>query len=48
MKFRLSVIHFWNVKNPAKFILNLAVAADAAGWDGFFLWDHITWFVRAL
>ncbi|NIO36131.1 LLM class flavin-dependent oxidoreductase [Candidatus Bathyarchaeota archaeon] len=47
MKFGLSVIHVWNVKNPAEFLLNLAVAADEAGWDGFFLWDHITWFVRA-
>jgi len=47
MKFGLSVIHVWNVKNPAKYILNLAVAADKAGWDGFFLWDHITWLARA-
>jgi alkanesulfonate monooxygenase SsuD/methylene tetrahydromethanopterin reductase-like flavin-dependent oxidoreductase (luciferase family) len=22
-------------------IVDLAVAADAAGWDGFFLWDHL-------
>jgi alkanesulfonate monooxygenase SsuD/methylene tetrahydromethanopterin reductase-like flavin-dependent oxidoreductase (luciferase family) len=24
-------------------LLELAVAAEAAGWDGFFLWDHITY-----
>jgi len=53
MKFGLNVINVWDerehVKNPAEFLLNLAVAADKVGWDGFFLWDHITWFVpRAL
>ena len=47
MKFGLNVIHVWNVENPTEFILNLAVAADEAGWEGFFLWDHITWFVQA-
>lgn len=47
MKFGLNVIHVWNVKNPAEFLLDLAVAADEAGWDGFFLWDHITWYVPA-
>lgn len=47
MKFGLNVIHVWNVKNPAEFLLDLAVAADKAGWDGFFLWDHITWYVPA-
>lgn len=45
MKFGLNVIHVWD--EPAEFILNLAVAADEAGWEGFFLWDHITWFVPA-
>jgi len=24
-------------------LLELAVAAEAKGWDGFFLWDHIRW-----
>ncbi len=45
MKFGLSVIHVWDT--PAEFLLSLAAAADKAGWDGFFLWDHITWFVPA-
>jgi len=42
MKFGLSVINAW----PADVILELASTADAAGWDGFFLWDHIAfdWF----
>lgn len=35
MKFVLNVIHVLNVKNPAKYILDLAVAADRAGWDGY-------------
>ncbi len=39
------MIHVWD--DPAEFILNLAVAADQAGWDGLFLWDHITWFAPA-
>ncbi|TET62485.1 LLM class flavin-dependent oxidoreductase [Candidatus Bathyarchaeota archaeon] len=43
MKFGLNVIHVWNIENPAEYILNLAVAADKAGWEGLFLWDHITW-----
>ncbi len=47
MRFGLNVIHVWNVDNPAEYILNLAVAADKAGWDGFLLWDHLTWFTRA-
>jgi alkanesulfonate monooxygenase SsuD/methylene tetrahydromethanopterin reductase-like flavin-dependent oxidoreductase (luciferase family) len=38
MRFGLNVINAW----PADFILNLAISADEAGWDGFFLWDHLT------
>lgn len=29
-----------NVGDPAR-LVELAVAAEAAGWDGFFLWDHV-------
>ncbi len=29
-----------NVSDPAR-LVGLAVAAEAAGWDGFFLWDHL-------
>lgn len=45
MKFGLNVIHAWgarnNVDNVSNFILDLAIAADESGWDGFFLWDHL-------
>jgi alkanesulfonate monooxygenase SsuD/methylene tetrahydromethanopterin reductase-like flavin-dependent oxidoreductase (luciferase family) len=46
MKFGLNVIMAWSsgrqgVENVAEFLLDLAVAADDAGWDGFFLWDHV-------
>jgi alkanesulfonate monooxygenase SsuD/methylene tetrahydromethanopterin reductase-like flavin-dependent oxidoreductase (luciferase family) len=26
-----------------RIVLELAVAAEEHGWDGFFLWDHIVW-----
>ena len=26
-----------------RLLLDLAVAAEGAGWDGFFLWDHLLW-----
>lgn len=46
MNFGLDVIIAWserqNVMHPAKFLVELAVEADDAGWDGFFLWDHLT------
>ena len=45
MKYGLDVINAWSkrnsVENASRFILDLGVAADEAGWDGFFLWDHI-------
>lgn len=45
MKFGLQVINAWSandgVKNPSQFLLELAIAADKSGWDGFFLWDHL-------
>jgi len=47
MKFGLNVINAWSekyedVQNPSQFLLELAIAADEAGWEGFFLWDHIS------
>jgi len=47
MKYGLDVIIAWSkegqgVENPARFLAELGVAADEAGWDGFFLWDHVT------
>ena len=38
MRFGLNVINAWS----PDFILQLALAAEEAGWDGFFLWDHVT------
>jgi alkanesulfonate monooxygenase SsuD/methylene tetrahydromethanopterin reductase-like flavin-dependent oxidoreductase (luciferase family) len=26
-----------------RLLAGLAVAAEEAGWDGFFLWDHLLW-----
>ena len=26
-----------------RMLVELAVAAEEAGWDGFFLWDHLLW-----
>ena len=47
MKFGLDVIIAWSKEgqggeNPARFLMELGVAGDEAGWDGFFLWDHVT------
>jgi alkanesulfonate monooxygenase SsuD/methylene tetrahydromethanopterin reductase-like flavin-dependent oxidoreductase (luciferase family) len=39
MRFGLSVPPF---TDPAD-VVALAVSAEAAGWDGFFLWDHLSW-----
>lgn len=39
----LSVPNFGDWGDP-NLLVELAVAAEAAGWDGFFLWDHIRLF----
>jgi alkanesulfonate monooxygenase SsuD/methylene tetrahydromethanopterin reductase-like flavin-dependent oxidoreductase (luciferase family) len=39
MRFGLSVPPF---TDPAE-VVALATTAEAAGWDGFFLWDHLSW-----
>jgi hypothetical protein len=41
MKFGLYLPNFGPYGN-ARVLTDLAVSAEAAGWDGFFLWDHIT------
>jgi alkanesulfonate monooxygenase SsuD/methylene tetrahydromethanopterin reductase-like flavin-dependent oxidoreductase (luciferase family) len=49
MKYGLQVVQAWSpkngVKNVSKFLMNMAKEAEDAGWDGFFLWDHLyfTW-----
>ena len=39
MRFCLSVPPF---TDPGA-VVSLAVRAEASGWDGFFLWDHLRW-----
>lgn len=41
MKFALDLTIFGDLADPAR-LANLAVEAESAGWDGFFLWDHLT------
>jgi len=49
MKYGLQVVQAWSpkngVENVSKFLMNMAKEAEDAGWDGFFLWDHLyfTW-----
>jgi len=42
VRFGLSVINFGRYAEPATLIA-LARAAEDAGWDGLFLWDHLAW-----
>ena len=39
MRYLLSVPPF----TDASTVVDLARAAEASGWDGFFLWDHLRW-----
>jgi alkanesulfonate monooxygenase SsuD/methylene tetrahydromethanopterin reductase-like flavin-dependent oxidoreductase (luciferase family) len=49
MKYGIQAIHAWSeragVDNVSRFLVDLAVEAEEAGWEGFFLWDHLffTW-----
>ena len=40
MKFGLHIPNFGALADPAA-VAGLAATAEAAGWDGFFLWDHV-------
>jgi alkanesulfonate monooxygenase SsuD/methylene tetrahydromethanopterin reductase-like flavin-dependent oxidoreductase (luciferase family) len=40
MRFGLHLPNFGPVGDP-KIVAGLAAQAESAGWDGFFLWDHI-------
>ncbi len=40
MRFGLNMPNFGDFADPAT-IVSLAQKAEAAGWDGFFVWDHI-------
>ena len=41
MKFGIYAPNFGNTFGNPKRVTELAVEAEKAGWDGFFLWDHI-------
>jgi alkanesulfonate monooxygenase SsuD/methylene tetrahydromethanopterin reductase-like flavin-dependent oxidoreductase (luciferase family) len=49
MKYGIEAIHAWSeragVDNVSRFLVEFAVEAEEAGWEGFFLWDHLffTW-----
>jgi alkanesulfonate monooxygenase SsuD/methylene tetrahydromethanopterin reductase-like flavin-dependent oxidoreductase (luciferase family) len=40
VRFAVNLPNFGELADPA-LIVELAVAAEDAGWDGFFMWDHI-------
>lgn len=42
MRSALTLPPFGEWSDP-RTVMDMAADADAAGWDGFFLWDHITW-----
>jgi alkanesulfonate monooxygenase SsuD/methylene tetrahydromethanopterin reductase-like flavin-dependent oxidoreductase (luciferase family) len=42
VQFAFNVPNFGPYHDP-RLVAGLAVEAEAAGWDGFFLWDHIQW-----
>lgn len=41
MRYGINVINFWRLGEPAM-IQELARTAEAAGWDGLFVWDHVS------
>ena len=41
MRYGLSVINFGAYGDPA-ILIELATTAEAAGWEGLFLWDHLS------
>lgn len=46
MKFGIDVPIHGHYSDP-HLLLDLAVEAEGAGWDGFFVWDHITMMGKA-
>jgi alkanesulfonate monooxygenase SsuD/methylene tetrahydromethanopterin reductase-like flavin-dependent oxidoreductase (luciferase family) len=41
MRFGLHLANFGPVGGDPRLLATLATEAESAGWDGFFLWDHI-------
>ena len=42
MRHAINLPNFGPFGNP-RLMAELAVEAEAAGWDGFFIWDHVMW-----
>jgi alkanesulfonate monooxygenase SsuD/methylene tetrahydromethanopterin reductase-like flavin-dependent oxidoreductase (luciferase family) len=42
MRYGVTLPAFAEWSDP-RTIMQIAADAEAAGWDGFFLWDHVTW-----
>src|SRR5215211_5589745 len=42
MRHAINVPNFGSFGNP-RLMADLAAEAEAAGWDGFFIWDHVLW-----
>lgn len=42
MKFAINIPNFGSF-DDARAVADLAREAEAAGWDGFFIWDHVLW-----
>src|SRR5437870_13324307 len=42
MRFAVTLPHFGPYAD-ARLLSELALEAEDAGWDGFFIWDHISW-----
>ena len=42
VRFGVTLPPFYEWSDP-RVVVEMAQEAEAAGWDGFFLWDHVTW-----
>jgi alkanesulfonate monooxygenase SsuD/methylene tetrahydromethanopterin reductase-like flavin-dependent oxidoreductase (luciferase family) len=42
MRYGVTLPPFYEWSDP-RTVMAIAADADAAGWDGFFVWDHVTW-----
>jgi hypothetical protein len=42
MRYGVTLPPFADWSDP-RAVMQMAADAEGAGWDGFFLWDHVTW-----
>src|SRR5215207_5272077 len=47
MRYAVNLPNFGQLAD-VRVVAGLAADAEAAGWDGFFVWDHLTWVKREL